>query len=81
MAIVLRDSGTVSVSDMAEHATARQKRHSAKANTVGGGSGTKNYEALSNKQQIEGVELSGNKGLDEFGIEFASYQDVYNLFD
>jgi hypothetical protein len=35
----------------------------------GGGGGTTNYNALSNKPQINDVELSGNKSLDDLGIQ------------
>lgn len=38
----------------------------------GGGSGTSNYEGLSNKPQIAGVTLSGNKTLSDLGIAAAS---------
>lgn len=35
----------------------------------GGGSGTDNYNALTNKPQINGVELRGNKSISDLGIE------------
>ncbi len=35
----------------------------------GGGSGTSNYEALTNKPSINSVELTGNKSLDTLGIQ------------
>lgn len=35
----------------------------------GGGGGTSNYNELSNKPQINSVELSGNKELDDLGIQ------------
>ena len=35
----------------------------------GGGGGTSNYDALENKPQINGVELVGNKSLDDLGID------------
>ena len=38
----------------------------------GGGGGTTNYNALSNKPQIEGVELSGNKTAADLGLVTAS---------
>ena len=34
----------------------------------GGGGGTSNYNQLSNKPQINSVELSGNKSLHDLGI-------------
>ena len=37
-------------------------------NGVGGGSGTTNYTALTNKPKINGVELTGNKSLSDLGI-------------
>lgn len=40
----------------------------------GGGGGTTNYNALSNKPQINGVTLSGNKSLDDLGI--AAEEDI-----
>lgn len=38
----------------------------------GGGGGTTNYNQLSNKPQINSVELSGNKSLSDLGIASAS---------
>lgn len=38
------------------------------ASKTGGGGGTTNYGDLTNKPQINGVELSGNKSTDELGI-------------
>lgn len=38
------------------------------ASKAGGGGGTSNYGDLTNKPQINGVELSGNKSTDELGI-------------
>ena len=35
----------------------------------GGGGGTSNYDALENKPQINGVELVGDKSLDDLGID------------
>lgn len=37
--------------------------------SVGGGSGTNNYPDLENKPQINGVELVGDKSLDDLGID------------
>lgn len=37
--------------------------------TGGGGGGTSDYTQLSNKPQINGVELTGNKTLDSLGIQ------------
>lgn len=34
----------------------------------GGGGGTKNYDELNNKPQIEGITLSGNKTADDLGL-------------
>lgn len=36
---------------------------------ISGSSGTKDYEKLKNKPQINGVELIGNKSLEDLGIE------------
>ena len=44
------------------------------ADGSGGGGGTTNYNALSNKPQINGVTLSGNKSLDDLGI--AAEEDI-----
>lgn len=44
----------------------------------GGGGGTTNYNSLSNKPQIAGTELQGNKSLADLGI--ASAQDVKKEF-
>ena len=44
------------------------------------GGGTKNYERLINKPQIEQVELVGNKDLDDFGMGIASNYDIAMLF-
>lgn len=49
-----------------------------KKNGGGGGGGTTNYNSLSNKPQINSVELSGNKSLSDLGI--ASAQDVKKEF-
>lgn len=38
------------------------------ASKAGGGGGTSNYGDLTNKPQINGIELSGNKSTDELGI-------------
>ena len=43
----------------------------------GGGGGTTNYNLLSNKPQINSMELSGNKSLSDLGI--ASAQSVSNI--
>ena len=37
----------------------------------GGGGGTSNYNSLSNKPQIGGVTLEGNKALSDLGIQSA----------
>ena len=37
-------------------------------NGGGGGGGTSNYNQLSNKPQVNSVELSGNKSLHDLGI-------------
>lgn len=42
----------------------------------GGSGGTSDYEELSNKPQIEGVELSGNKTLEDFGIVEMTYEET-----
>lgn len=42
----------------------------------GGGGGTSNYNQLSNKPQINGVELSGNKSSSDLGISGVNFTDV-----
>lgn len=44
-----------------------------KSSGGGGGGGTTNYNALSNKPQIEGVELAGNKLATAFGLATETY--------
>lgn len=44
------------------------------------GGGTRDYERLINKPQIEQVELVGNKDLDDFGMGIASNYDIAMLF-
>lgn len=43
--------------------------------------GTTNYNALTNKPQIEGVTLQGNKALAEIGIEEISNEQIWNIFN
>lgn len=45
-----------------------------------GGGGTKDYERLVNKPQIEEVELVGNKDIEDFGVNLASDYDIAMLF-
>lgn len=45
----------------------------------GGGSGTSDYNALSNKPQINSIEISGNKSLEDLGI--ASIESVNEKID
>ena len=40
----------------------------AKSKNGGGAGGTSDYNALTNKPQINGVELSGNKTSDDYGV-------------
>lgn len=49
------------------------------AENGGGGGGTSNYEQLSNKPQINGVTLSGNKSADD--LDLASKTDVTGKAD
>lgn len=41
----------------------------------------KDYNELFNKPMIEGIELIGNKELEEFGIIEASAQDILDIFE
>ena len=43
------------------------------------GGGTRDYNALVNKPQIEGVVLIGNKNINEIGIGTITEQDIDNL--
>jgi hypothetical protein len=45
------------------------------------GEGTKDYNLLYNKPQINNVTLIGNKMLPEIGIDTISYLDIANLFN
>lgn len=45
----------------------------------GGGTGTTNYNNLSNKPQINSVELSGNKSLADLGIETLTTEQMNAL--
>lgn len=55
------------------------KKVAGNASSSGGGGGTSDYNELSNKPQINSVELSGNKSLTELNI--ASASDLQNLSD
>ena len=46
----------------------------------GGSGGTSNYEALSNKPKVNGIELRGNKTFDELGMIECSNQDIEDIF-
>lgn len=43
------------------------------------GSGTKDYEELKNKPQIESVELVGNKTFEELGLESIDNEELMSL--
>ena len=51
---------------------------------VGGGSGTSDYEKLTNLPQINDVTVIGNKSLATYGIQptndYADNSDILNLF-
>ncbi len=53
-------------------------------NQYGGGSGTNNYEDLTNLPKINNVLVIGNKSLDTYGIQptndYADNSDILNLF-
>lgn len=46
---------------------------------TGGGGGTSNYNALTNKPTINGVELMGDKSLDDLGIEGLTTAQLNNI--
>lgn len=52
---------------------------------VAGGSGTSDYEALTNLPQINDVTVIGNKSLDAYGIQptndYADNSDINRLFN
>lgn len=52
-------------------------------NAGSGGGGTGDYNDLSNKPQINGVELSGDVGLDELGlpVEAISSEELEAMWD
>lgn len=54
-------------------------------NQYGGGSGTNNYEDLTNLPKINDVLVIGNKSLDAYGIqptnEYADSTDIDNFFN
>lgn len=45
----------------------------------GGGSGTSDYNALTNKPRIEGVTLKGDKSFKQLGLEPMTPQDIDNI--
>lgn len=47
----------------------------------GGGGGTSNYNQLSNKPQINGIELSGNKSSEDLGLESKLTEDITAAVD
>ena len=48
---------------------------------AGSGGGTTNYNNLANKPQINGVTLSGEKSLEELGIDLDSKADIDGYYD
>ena len=42
--------------------------------------GSLDYSGLVNKPLIEGVILVGDRSFEELGLDFASYEDISNLF-
>lgn len=46
-----------------------------------GGEGTTNYNKLSNKPQIGGITLEGNKSLEDLGLEVIPDTAIINLFN
>jgi hypothetical protein len=47
----------------------------------GGSGGTTNYNALSNKPKVNGVTLSGDKSLEDLGIQIISNSEIDDLFN
>lgn len=62
-----------------EPITRRERYLKAILDNGGGGGGTSDYSALSNKPQINGVELSGNKTAAALGVPNAT--DIAPIFD
>lgn len=51
------------------------------ADNGGGGSGTDNYNALSNKPKINGVTLTGDKSLDELNIKALTADEISAMWE
>lgn len=47
----------------------------------GGGEGTKDYEKLINKPQINDVTLIGNKSFEELGVNTMTNLEIKNIFN
>ena len=45
----------------------------------GGSGGTSNYEALSNKPKVNGIELTGNKEFEDLGLVEMSNQELLEI--
>ena len=45
----------------------------------GGGGGTKDYNELENKPQINGVTLQGNRDMASLGVDAMSVQDIERI--
>lgn len=53
----------------------------AKGGQMPGSGGTFDYNQMQNKPQIDGVELAGNRSLEEIGVKEISGQDLLDIFD
>ncbi len=58
-----------------------QKTKSIELKVLRGSGGTSNYNALTNKPQINEVELSGNKSIEELGITTMTNLEIKAIFD
>lgn len=66
---------------MAEHDTKRAQDIVLQISRGGGGGGTMNYNALTNKPKINGVELVGNKSFEELGVETLTNQQIFDIYN
>lgn len=77
---ILRDGGHVDLSQETPGLSIRSPDHSVSIRAAGGGGGVTDYDALTNRPRIEGVLLTGNREISEFGPTVATNQDILSLF-
>ena len=79
--VVLRDGGSATVEQTSQGASIRSPANVVRASQQGGGGGVSDYDALTNRPRIEGVLLTGNRAISEFGPTVATNQDILSLFN